>query len=115
MQTFATTVDSHTDDIPGYLANKYKRLYNRPNDQSKLSLLEDSLECEIDERNLKEVNLITTDKLMSATQRLKPGKTDPLLEVTSDCFRGAPGILYDLQQRWSCKRISPNVYTDSDY
>ena len=34
--------------------------------------------------------------LKSATQRLKPGKTDHLLEVTSDCFRGAPDILYDL-------------------
>ena len=88
-QTFTSTIYGQTDDIPGY-----KSLYNSIGDISNLSLLEDSLECEIDERNLKDVNLITTDMLKSAMQRLTPGKTDTPPEIISDCFRGAPDILY---------------------
>ena len=38
---FATIIDGHTDDIPGYLASNYKRLYHNIDDKSQLTLLED--------------------------------------------------------------------------
>ena len=55
--------------------------------------------------------------LKSATQPLKPDKTDHLLEVTSDCFRGVPDILYDLLTTTLKSYIThgPPVYTDTNY
>ena len=41
-------------------------------------------------------SLITCDIIKTESQRLKPGKTDPLLCVISDYFVNAPIILNDL-------------------
>ena len=42
------------------------------------------------------MSLITCGIIKTASQKLKPSKTDPLLCVTSDFFMNAPIILYDL-------------------
>ena len=39
---------------------------------------------------------ITTELLKTASQKLKSGKSDPLLNVTLDFFLNAPPILYDM-------------------
>ena len=45
-----------------------------------------------------DVSLITCIIIKTASQRLKPGKTDRLLCVTSAFFVNAPSILYDLMK-----------------
>ena len=94
--TFSSNIDGHTEDIPDYLACNYRTLYNSTHDKENLSLLEESLEHQIKDQDLKDLNNISSELLKSASRRLKPGKTDPILQITSDCFTAAPDILYTL-------------------
>ena len=58
--------------------------------------MEESLTRKISTERETDVSLTTCNIIKTASQRLKPGKTDPLLCVTSDFFVNAPSILYDL-------------------
>ena len=51
--TFVTTIDGHTEDIPGHLATTYEKLYNSANDEEVLSLVESSPRENICEANFK--------------------------------------------------------------
>ena len=54
------------------------------------------LEGKITQRSSSNICQITTELLKTASQKLKSGKSDPLLNVTSDFFSNAPPILYDM-------------------
>ena len=96
-QTFATTIDDHTDDIPEYLANKYEKLYNGVDDEDNLKLMELDLEKNIDQRSMKFVNLIDKDVVTSVTQKkLKASKTDATSTITSDLLIHAPDKLFEI-------------------
>lgn len=96
-QTFATSIDGCTNNIPSHFAKSYKGLYNNVNDKDNLSIIENKLESNINNNNShKDIGLITCDTLKIAAQRIKPGKSDPLFRLTSDCFLYAPDILYEL-------------------
>ena len=95
-QTAATSIDGHKHDIPSYFGSKYKNLYNSVDDDSNLLEIEEILESRISQTNCQHMDLINSDLLKTATQKLKPGKSDPLLCITSDFFVNAPPILYSL-------------------
>ena len=50
----------------------------------------------ISEKNYGDICHITPELVKTASQKLKPGKSDPLVCVTSDFFMNAPSILYEL-------------------
>ena len=90
----ASTIDGHTDDIPEYLAEKYGKLYNSVDDENNLEELNHSLNLEIDQSDNEYVNRITHDVLKNCCSKLKPGKTDPIMNITSDFFKNGPTTLY---------------------
>ena len=94
--TVPSTIDGHSKDIPGYLATKYEKLYNAVDDEKNLVDLEDFLECSINQQNIKFVEKINSGVLKLSARKLKPGKTDPVLNVTSDFLVHAPDIVFQL-------------------
>ena len=58
-QTFPTTIDEHTDDIPEYLAGKYEGLYNGVDDKDNLVKLEHELKEKIDDHSIIFVDRVT--------------------------------------------------------
>ena len=45
--------------------------------------------------SLEHIDLITKKVLTGASMKLKPGKSDPILDITSDCLINAPSILFE--------------------
>ena len=93
-QTFATSIDNVTDNIPMHFATVYKNLYNSVDDHDNLKILEESIQTDIG-MSLEHIDLITKKVLTSASMKLKPGKSDPILDMTSDCLINAPSILFE--------------------
>ena len=95
-KTIATSIDGHQDNIPIYFAKKYKNLYNSVDDKTNLARIAENLESKINKDSLNDLKVITPELIKAASQKLKPGKSDPLLKVTSEFFLNAPDPLYDL-------------------
>ena len=92
-QTPATTIDDVSDNIPAYMAGKYEKLYNSVDDESNIAELGETINGMIAEENLQHVDKITDNVVKEATLKLKPGKTDPMVEITSDYLINSPDIL----------------------
>ena len=95
-QTSSSTIDGITDDIPNYLASKYEKLYNGVDDKANLLELERFLELNISDRSQFHVDKITAEIVKKSALKLKPGKTDPVMSITSDCLLNAPDCLYQI-------------------
>ena len=93
-QTFATSIGNVTDNIPRHFATVYKNLYNSVDDHDNLKILEESIQTDIG-MSLEHIDLIIKEVLTSASMKLKPGKSDPILDITSDCLINAPSILFE--------------------
>ena len=72
-------------------------MYNGVEDQPEFELLEisDTLEKKINGAALEDVQKVTVAKVKEATEKLKPGKSDPLCNVNSDCIKNATDVLFD--------------------
>ena len=96
-QTFSTTIDEDTDDIPEYLADKYEGLYNGVDDKDNLVKLEHELKEKIDDHSITFVDRVTTDVVKNVTKKkLKPGKTDAVANITPDYLIHAPDKLFEI-------------------
>ena len=78
------------------MQKKYKNLYNSVDDKTNLARIAENLESKINKDSLNDLKVITPELIKAASQKLKPGKSDPLLKVTSEFFLNAPDPLYDL-------------------
>ena len=94
--SFATSIDGHNRDIPNYLASKYEKLYNSVEDDGSLFEIEEKLDSKIPRLNDQHINLLTSEIMKTASQKLKHRKSYPQLSITSDFFVRTPPIFYDL-------------------
>ena len=95
-KVITTSIDGCKEDIPTYFANKYEKLYNGVDDRDNLVMIQEHLRKNINRDDLEGVDIIIPKLVVEAIKRLKPGKSDPLLKVTSDFFINAPDILHEL-------------------
>ena len=96
--SLATSIDGHQDNIPSYFAKKYENLNNSVDNKTNLIRTAEKLENKVNKASLKELN-VTPELIKAASQKLKLGKSDPLLKVTSEFFLNVLTILYDLLSR----------------
>ena len=95
-QVIPSVIDGHDKDIPEYLASKYEKLYNSVDDKDNLTFLKNDLESKINQDDIKFIDKIDPDVLKSSARKLKPGKTDPKLKITSDFLVHAPDVVFQL-------------------
>ena len=65
-------------------------------DEDNLSKIEESIESKITPSSHSDICQIIAELLKTASQKLKYGKLDPLLTMTSNFFSNAPPILSDM-------------------
>ena len=95
-QSVPSIMDGRSTNIPGYLASKYEKLYNAVDDSRNLADLENHMEDNIQQKSIRYVNMINSRVMKQSAQKLKPGKTDPVLMITSDFLVHAPEIVFQL-------------------
>ena len=93
--SFATSIDNVTEDIPLHFAEIYDNLYNSVEDQESMKQVEENVKADIDFNSFSHIDRITKKVLVDASRKLKPGKSDPMLDITSDCLINGPNILFD--------------------
>ena len=99
-KTCATLIDGRSNDIPDYLAGKYEQLYNQVDDRENLEALESELNMKINHESLRFVDMITPEVVKKAIlNKLKPAKTDPVADISSDFLIHAPEKLFELIAR----------------
>ena len=95
-QVIPSVIDGHDKDIPGYLASKYEKLYDSVNDEKNLMTLRNQLEDSISQDDIEIIDKINSTVMKSCARKLKPGKTDPALRITSDFIVHAPDVVFQL-------------------
>ena len=78
-----TTIDGTKDNITGHFANVYERIYNSIDDKEEVAKLYSRVNKSLDSTLIKDVDLITTEKIRVATFNLKSNRNDPLFMSSS--------------------------------
>ena len=79
--------------IPNKFGEVYRELFNREKDEENVQEVFNSMK--IDEHSLKEVNRINALKVKEAIDKIKPNKSDPIWEFSSDFLKNGPDVLYE--------------------
>ena len=89
------TIDgSSGEEIPTKFASIYEELFNREEDDQNISDMLSKINQNLGHNDLLEINRITPNLVKEAVGKLKPNKSDPLWDFSTDFFKGAPDILY---------------------
>ena len=92
--TTANKIDDQTDDIQEHFAGIYSTLYNSVDDYEDLIDVAKILDSKISNKCVDEVEKVTPDLIKEAVKRVKPNKSDPVFDFTSDCLKNAPDSLF---------------------
>ena len=76
-------------------ARVYEDLYNNSNDDDEIEKLESQLNKNLRNGDKGELEKINSFVIKEAMDKIKPNKSDPLFDFSSDCLKNAPVILYD--------------------
>ena len=86
-------------DIPGKFANVYSELFNRETDDAEVNKVKVAIEDEIDEDSWNEINKVNSSSIKEALKRIKPDKSDPICNFSSDFLKNSPEVLiYHLEK-----------------
>ena len=82
-------------NIPNEFGEIYKELFNREDDDVNIEQLSDQIEGSINESASSELDKINSEKVREAMEKIKPNKSDPIFDFSSDFLKNAPDILYE--------------------
>ena len=89
------TIDGKSgDEIPKKFATIYGELFNRENDEENITKLMDQINQNLGNDDLMEVNKVNPNLVKEAVGKLKPNKSDPIWDFSTDLIKGAPDILF---------------------
>ena len=83
------------DDIPGKFAEVYANLYNSSSDDEKVLNIKNSINNNIGQSDLNEVDKINSLTIKEAIEKIKSNKTDPIHDFSSDFLKHSPDILFE--------------------
>ena len=82
-------------DIPEKFAEVYSRLYNSAKDESKIEEVERKVNSLINKSEWSVVEGINSLTIQDALRKIKPDKSDPICEFSSDFLKNAPSLFHD--------------------
>ena len=82
-------------DIPNKFAGIYKELFNREEDDANIELLSRVIDSDMNEEAKVEIEKINSEKVKEAMNKIKPNKSDPIYDFSSDFLINAPDILFE--------------------
>ena len=92
----AFSIDGVSKDIPDHFGGIYSNLYNSADDANELVSVLHQVDATVNNASLDTVDRITPEVLKEAASKLRPGKSDPVYNFSSDCFKNATESLYNL-------------------
>ena len=81
--------------IPNKFGEIYRELFNREDDDVNIERLSEQIEGSINENASSELDKINSEKVREAMEKIKPNKSDPIFDFSSDFLKNAPDILYE--------------------
>ena len=75
-------------------ANVYEEIFNREKDENNLKELLNSINSDIGNDAQVEIERIDSNLIKEALKKIKPNKSDPLCDFSSDFLKNAPEMLY---------------------
>ena len=90
--TFSSRIDHAvgSDDIAQHFAGTYSKLYNRVENGPELLSLAKTIDNNINETSLSDLNRVNEELIRKALHKLKPNKRDSIFDLVSDCFISGP-------------------------
>ena len=83
------------NEIPNKFAEIYSELFNREDDDGNIESIHNSINQTIDGDSMAEVLKINSEIVKEAMKKIKPNKSDPIFDFTSDFLKNAPEILFE--------------------
>ena len=77
------------------MAEIYSELLNREDDDENIESIYNSIIQTIDGDSTAEVMKINSEIVKEAMKKIKPNKSDPIFNFTSDFLKNAPEILFE--------------------
>ena len=90
----ANKIDDKTENIEEHFASIYSSLYNSVDDYDKLLKVAEDIENKLDDKSIDEVERVTPELVKEAIKHIKPNKSDPVCDFSSDCLKNDPGSLF---------------------
>jgi hypothetical protein len=81
-------------DIPNEFAKVYKELFNREQDEIEVNSILNKLNLDITAESLQIVDKINTVTIKEALDKIKPKKSDPTWDFSSDFLKRGPDLLW---------------------
>ena len=81
-------------DIPNEFAKVYKELFNREHDENEVNSILNKLNLDITAESLQNVDKINTVTIKEALDKIKPKKSDPTWDFSSDFLKRGPDLLW---------------------
>ena len=81
------------EQIPEKFATVYGKLFNRENDGAAISAILEDINANITDESMREINKVNMCSIKEALEKLKPNKTDPTWDFSSDCLKNGPELL----------------------
>jgi hypothetical protein len=82
------------EDIPKTFATIYEELFNREDDDGNILNLLNQINQNLGDEDIVEINKVNPNLVKEAVGKLKPNKSDPIWDFSSDFIKGAPDVLY---------------------
>ena len=82
-------------DIPNKFADVYSELFNREDDDNNIELISSVVNSQVGDESITELDKINAEKVKAAMQKIKPNKSDPIFDFSSDFLKNAPEILFE--------------------
>ena len=89
--TFSSRIDQvvGSDEIAQHFAGTYSKLYNRVKNGHELLSLAKTIDDNVNETSLSDLDRVNEELIRKALHKLKPNKRDSLFDLVSDCFINA--------------------------
>ena len=71
-------------------------MYNSVEDNEEIERIKRNANGAVYKSSLDDVQRVTSETVINATNHLKSGKTDPSCKFSSDCFMHGPDALFEL-------------------
>ena len=82
-------------DIPNKFADVYSELFNREDDDNNIELISSVVNSQVGDESITELDKINAERVKAAMQKIKPNKSDPIFDFSSDFLKNAPEILFE--------------------
>ena len=90
------TIDgAEGNEIPNKFAEIYSELFNREDDEESVESIHTSINHTINADSMAEVMKINSEIVKEAMKKIKPNKSDPIFDFTSDFLKNAPEVLFE--------------------